>query len=247
MHPEILLEQRAAVSALSLVAALIYGVAGARASGCAEQSAAARYAVAAVALVIAALGSVGPISPAILYGVLCLMLVSVYGADVLKQERARRRRVASLALRPVADAVPTFWIGTAAASSFMLTPYVVLDQQRIAALLVGFCALATAAIAWRVATAPVQLAGKDVASERVHDRTMRCMRSGIASVLAVGSIMVFISFENSELRSVLPLQRALHFASLGLWVTFAIWVVAVCIWAAWHVRRFETTSFPTAP
>ncbi len=52
MQPESLVGQRVAVSAVALLAALVYGFAGARMSGCAEQSAAARFAVAAGALTL---------------------------------------------------------------------------------------------------------------------------------------------------------------------------------------------------
>lgn len=124
-------------------------------------------------------------------------------------------------------------------------PYVLLDEQRIAALLVGFCVLAMAAIAWRVASAPAQLAGEDVRSERVRDRTMRGVRSGITAVLAVGSVFVFISFENADLPSVIPLQRALQVVSEAVWATFASSVILWWTWGAWHVRRLGRASVPT--
>ncbi len=117
----------------------------------------------------------------------------------------------------------------------MLTPYVVFGEQRAAALMVGMCALVMAAIAWRVASAPVHLAGGDVQLERIRDRVMRSRRAGITAVLAVGIIFVFISFVNAELPVVMPVQRIFHVASLVMWA--ALWA-----WEAWYVHNLDRSS-----
>ena len=246
MQIEHVLEERIAVSAIALLAAAVYGLAGARTSSCSAQSAPARYTVAAVALALLPLCWIGPVPPVASYGVLCMALASVYVVDTLKQERARRRRVASLEPRPPADALPIVWIATAAASAFMLAPYVVLGEEPVAASFVALCALATAAFAWRVATAPEQLAGNDVRAERKADRALRGMRAGVASVLAIGSIMVFMSFENSSLPSVLPLQRTLLSVAQTIWVSFGISIV---LWWRWCTRGLHGSgaSFPVDP
>ncbi len=222
MYSEAFVE-RLAILAIAVLAAAVYAVRGTR-----EQ----RFVVPPVALVIAVLVGFGFVAPVIAYGLLCLAMVSGY---LVREERARRRRVASLAPRPAVDAVPTIWIVSAAASALMLTPYVVFAEQRAAALLVGACALVMAAIAWRVASAPEQLAGLNIQLERMRDRAWRSRRAGITAVLAVGIVFTFISFVNAELPVVMPVQRTLHLASFVLWV-------ALCAWAAWYVHRLDRLS-----
>lgn len=191
-----------------------------------------RLLVAPVALVIGVLVGLGAVPPVVGYGLLCLAMVSVY---LVREEHARRRRVASLAPRPMVDAVPMVWIASAAASAFMLTPYVVFAEQRAAALMVGACALVMAAIAWRIASAPVELTGTDVPLERVRDRVWRSRRAGIAAVLAIGIVFVFISFVNAELTVVMPVQRVFLLVSLLGWAALAAWV-------AWYVHRLDRLS-----
>ncbi len=217
--------QRLVVSVVAVLAAVVY------ASGWGPGTLS-RFIVAPVALVIAVLVALGIVPPVVAYGLVCLALVSVY---LLREEHARRRRVASLAPRSAADVVPTVWVLCAAASALMLTPYVVFGEQRAAALMVGICALVMAAIVWRIASAPVQLAGGDIQSERMRDRAMRSRRAGITAVLAVGSIMVFISFVNAELPVVMPVQRIFHLASFVVWV--ALWA-----WETWYVHHLGRAS-----
>lgn len=226
MHPEVDI-QRLTVAAVAALTAVVYAWRDAR-----EQ----RFLVAPVALAIAVLVGLGIVEPVVAYGLLCLTMVSVY---LVREERAHRRRVASLAPRPAVDAVPTVWIVSAAASAFMLTPYVLFAQQRAAALLVGACALVMAAIAWRIASAPVELDGDDVRSERMRDRASRLRRAGLTAVLAIGIVFVFISFVNSELRVLMPVQRVFLFASFLAWTS--LWV-----WVSWYVGRLDRASCSAA-
>jgi hypothetical protein len=213
------------VSGFAVLAAILFVVLAARAARCDVGTALSRFAVAAVALVIAMLVFLRVASPVVGYGMLCLALVSVYLFDLLQEERARRRRVASLTPRPAAEATPAAWVAIAAASVLMLAPYVILGEQRAAALMVGICALVMAGIGWRVASAPVLLKGDDVRSERIRDRALRFRRVGLSAVVAVGSIMVFIGFVNRDLPAVLPLQRILSSASFVTWAGLLAWVM----------------------
>ena len=181
-----------------------------------------RYCIAAVALGIALLVLPGIVSPVVGYGLLCLALGSKYLFDLLHDERARRRRVAPLTPRPFADVVPTIWIALAATSVLMLTPYVMLGEERAAAFLVGACVLGLAAIAWRITTAPVQLEGEcNPHAERMHDRAMRYRKAGLSCVIAIGTIMVFVDFVYSGL----AFQRLFGLLSMGLWAGLAVWVI----------------------
>jgi hypothetical protein len=188
-------------------------------------SAPARFAIAFVALVIAVLVLLRVTSPVIGYGALCLALVSVYLFDLLRAEHARRRRVASLTPRPAAEVVPTIWVAIAMASVLLLAPYVILDEQRAAALMVGICVFVMAGIAWRVASAPIQLRGEDIRSERMRDRASRFKKAGMSAVVAIGSIFVFISFVNADLSpAIFQSQRILLLISFATWAGLWAWV-----------------------
>lgn len=111
----------------------------------------------------------------------------------------------------------------------------VFGEQRAAALMVGICALVIALIAWRIASAPVHLAGEDIQAERMRDRALRTRRAGNTAVLAVGSIFVFITFVNAELPVVLPVQLIFNLTSLVVWA-------ALLAWKAWYVHNLDRSS-----
>jgi hypothetical protein len=170
-----------------------------------------------------------------------LTLAGFQLADLLQDERARaqRRRVALLAPRPTADVVPTVWVALAVAAGLMLAPYVFLGEQRVAAVIVGFCAFVMAGIAWRIASAPRQLYGEDVRYERIRDRYSRTRKAGVTAVLAMGTIMVFISFVNYNLPTVLPFQRTL----LGVsWWTWALSGVSLMLYCTYLGRQASSAS-----
>ena len=142
-------------------------------------------------------------------------------------------------VRPVADIVPTVWVALAVAAGLMLAPYVFLDEQRVAAVIVGFCAFVMAGIAWRIASAPRQLFGEDVRYERVRDRYSRTRKAGVTAVVAIGTIMVFMSFVNYNLATVLPLQRTLLSVS---WWTWALSGVSLILYCTYLGRHAASTS-----
>lgn len=224
MHPGTFSEGLAVIAVAAFSATLL-AVLGVCAAHCDEGLARSRFATAAVMLALAALVFFRLASPVVGYGMLCLAGVSVYLSDLLRQENARRRRVASLTPRPAAEAVPAVWVALGAASVLLLVPYVILGEQRAAALMVGACALVMAGIAWRIASAPVQLRGDDLRSERARDRALRFAQSGLTAVSAIGSIMVFIGFVNAGSLAV-SLQRVLHLVSFVTWVLLAAWVMS---------------------
>ncbi|MDP9111548.1 MAG: hypothetical protein M3M96_07950 [Candidatus Eremiobacteraeota bacterium] len=219
------ISESAAIGAVALLCAIVNVGLGIRAGRCDRTSALSRFSVAFIALVVAVLVFVPIVSPVAGYGVLCLALVSVFLFDLLREEHTRRRRVASLTPRPAAEPVPSVWVAIAVASVLMLAPYVILGEQRAAALIVGACAFVMAGIAWRIASAPMQLEGEDIQTERVRDRASRSRKAGLTAVLAIGSIFVFISFVNADLPAVLPLQRTLLLVSLLTWSGLWAWVM----------------------
>ncbi len=217
-----------AVGAVAGLTVIVHAVAGIRERRCDTASALAHFVVALSALVLAFLILIRVVSPVVGYALLCLALTGHPLFDLLQDEHMRRRRVASLAPRPVAEVVPTIWIAIAAASVAMLAPYVILGEQRSAALIVGICAFVMAGIAWRFASAPIQLHGEDIRYERTRDRASRTRKAGLTAVIAMGSIMVFIMFVNSDLPVVLPLQRIFVGVSFFTWAASAVWVILYC-------------------
>lgn|GEM_PF-1442034 len=215
----------AATSAFAGSVLIIYGILGIRQRRCDPVSARKSFAVALLALVLALLMLPQVLSPVVGYSLLCLALAGSQLFDLLQDERARRRRVASLAPRPNAEAIPTVWVALAVASALLLAPYVILGEQRAAAVIAGVCAFVMAGISWRIASAPVQLHGEDIRQERMRERAARMRKAGVAAVIAMGSIMVFISFVNSQLPTVLPLQRTLLNVSWWTWAVSGVWVI----------------------
>ncbi|MGD1065944.1 MAG: hypothetical protein ABR975_03945 [Vulcanimicrobiaceae bacterium] len=199
-------------------------IVGMRERRCDADAARIRFIVVSVSLVIAALILTRVLSSVVGYAMLCLALVGSQLVNLLREEHAHRRRVASLIPRPAADAVPTVWVAIAVASVMMLAPYVILGEERVAALLVGLCAIAMAGIAWRIASGPVQLHGDNIRYERMHDRALRSRKAGLSAVIAIGAIYAFICFVNVGLSAVLPLQRLLVPVAFVTWAGLAAWV-----------------------
>jgi hypothetical protein len=241
MHQPTPYDQNLAVAAVALLAAIAYGILGFRNRQCDPPYAHTFFATASVAFVITALVLLQTVSPVVGYSLLCLALAGFQLAHLLQDERARaqRRRVALLAPRPAADAVPTVWVALAVATGLMLAPYVFLDERRVAAVIVATCAFVTAGIAWRIATAPRQLFGEDLRYERVRDRYSRTRRAGVTAVVAMGTIMVFISFVNYNLHAVPPLLRTLQSVS---WWTWAVSAISVVLYCTFFGRQPSSTS-----
>ena len=227
-----------AVSAVCVLAALVHALLGIRARRWDPSSAFLHFAVASVALVIAAFVLLGVVSPIIGYATLCVALACFTLFDLLQDEHTRRLRVASLAPRPTAEFVPTVWIAISMASVLLLVPYVTLGEQRGAALIVGIGALVMAGIAWRIASAPVQLYGEDIRSERMRDRASRSRKAGVTATVAVGTVFAFISFVNSGLPAVLPLQRLFLTVSFLTWACLGVWVVLYSL----YLGRLSSSS-----
>jgi hypothetical protein len=222
--------EQSIVAGTSILAGVVY-IASPLRPHCLE-SMSARVGVGVVAFAIAALVMLGQIAPVIAYAILCLSMVSVYIVDLVQEEHARRRRVASLSPRPRADRIPAIWAVVAALSAAMVTPYILEESNRVAASIVGACAIAMAAIAWRIASAPLQLLGDDPEAELAADRASRARRTYITSALAVGSVFVFANFVNPTSGVDTPVERAVRFLVLLVWV-------GLVFWGTFYVRRLD--------
>jgi hypothetical protein len=241
MHHLTTYDRNLAIAAVAFLATIVYGILGIRNRDCDPPYARAFFATALVAFVIAVLVVSQALSPVVGYSLLCLALAGFQLADLLQDERARtrQRRVALLAPRPAAEIVPTVWVALAVAAALMLAPYVILDEQRVAAAIVAVCALFMAGIAWRIASAPRQLFGEDVRYERMRDRYSRTRKAGLTAIIAMGSVMVFMSFVNYDLHAVLPLLRTLQSVS---WWTSVLSGVSLILYCTYLGRRLSPTS-----
>ncbi len=242
MHTGTLVEhQRLVVEAVAGLAAVFYAGLGVRVGSSKMASALARYVVASVSLGAGSLLALGRIPAVVAYGLLCLAITCIPAADLWHEGRGHKRRVASLAPRPMADTVPTVWVVVAAISPLMLTPYVALREQVAAAFMVGVSALVMATIAWRLASSPVQLTGDDdLKLERMRECAWRSKYAGVTAVIAVGSVMVFIGFVNADLPVVTPVQGILSNLSFIVWAGLAAWWAACWIW---YGHRLSQSSF----
>ncbi|MGH7736649.1 MAG: hypothetical protein ACREMP_02085 [Candidatus Tyrphobacter sp.] len=110
----------------------------------------------------------------------------------------------------------------------------ILDEQRIAAAIVAVCTFLMAGIAWRIASAPRQLFGENVRYERMRDRYSRTRKSGVTAVVAMGSIMVFTVFVNSNLHTALPLLRTLQVVSWWMWAVSGVSLIVYCTYLGCH-------------
>ncbi|MDQ6929988.1 MAG: hypothetical protein M3126_04905 [Candidatus Eremiobacteraeota bacterium] len=233
---DILLEQRIVVCATATLAGAVYLLTALRVRrGGGEASAAARFAIAAFVFVIALLVALHVLEPVVGYSLTCFSLVAVFFADLVRDEHMRRRRVALLTPRAAADLVPTAWIAIALLSTLVLVPYVAGGINVAAALISAVCAIAMAAIAWRVASAPTQLSGKDPKIEQLHDRACRARQVGLTCVVAIGSVALFVSFATATPPSFGGLGRVTGIELLVVWA--ALWV-----WQVWYVRRISNVT-----
>ena len=236
--------ERIEIAAIAALVGVVYLVLARRVGRHGEASAAARYAIAAASFVIAALVALGGLAPVVGYSVLCLSLATVFLADLVQEERAHRRRVASLSPRAAADRVPTVWIAITLLATLTLVPYVLGGVDVVPASIAVACALAMVAIAWRVASAPTQLTGEDCQgdpqTEHLRDRASRARRTGLTCVVAIGSIALFIGFVNATPPAVGGLGRITVIEMLLVWA--ALWV-----WQAWYVRRVSQSARTIAP
>lgn len=216
-----LVDQRLVISGTAALTAIVVGTSALRASG--RLVAIARCAVACGALADVALILTSVIAPEIGYALLGLLLVTVYLAEVVQDERERKRRTASLAPRPRIDIVLGIWIVAALLSALMLAPYVLDETHRLAAAIVGLCTIAMAGIAWRIAAAPQQLDGENPERERVKTRKHRVIRVAITSGLAVAIVFVFSAFVNQLSPNVTALEWYVDDVSFYAFLGIVIW------------------------
>jgi hypothetical protein len=225
------LEEKILISAMGVLAAAVY--LGYTRRSCAEHSKAASYLVGLGSLLLAAVVAIGALQPTIGYALICLLMVLAYVVDLVQEERAHRRRVASLAPRPRAELLPALWTVIAALSAGMVVPFVLAGHDAVAAFVVGACTLVMAGVAWRLASAPMQLEGEDPARERVQGRAWRALRSGISSALAVAIIFVFSSFSLKGFSTSLPVEREIITLSFTLWIVIGLATVLY----VWGIKR----------
>jgi len=238
--PSQLFIERIMVSAVAVFAGIVYLLAALRVKRNGKGSASARMGIAAFTFLVAGLVALRELDPVIGYSLTALSLVAVSIVDLVREERARVRRIAALAPRPVAEVVPTLWIVAALVSLLALVPYLWLGNERLPATIAGACVLAMAAIAWRIASAPTQLTSANPAKERICEQASRMRKSGMACVLACGIVFVFVNFVNGTLPAVDGVERFWALAMFVLWA--GLWV-----WTSVYVKRLSHATPVVSP
>lgn len=211
----------------ALMGVVFLAIALRRRAGSEPASAYPVYLFAATGFAIAALVWLRAIAPIIGYDVLCVTPAGFYLADLLEDERERRRRVALLAPRPPVEMVPAIWIGvTALATTAPLLWFVLGSAGRVQeliaqALITWLCALAIVAIAWRIASAPMQLTGEDPHAEQLRERVLRARKAAISCAVALGIVNAFITVAMQT--TVLAGADAEKWILQALWFGLIIW------------------------
>lgn len=232
---DILFAQRIVVFATAILAGAVYLLTALRVRHGGEASAPARFAIAGFVFVIALLVMMRVLEPVVGYSLTCFSLVAVFFVDLLRDEHMRRRRVAMLKPRSAAEFVPAVWIAVTLLSTLVLLPYIAGGINVTAALISATCAIAMAAIAWRVASAPMQLSGNDPRVEHLRERACRARQVGLTCVVAIGSLALFVSFSIVRPPAFGGLGRITGIEMLVVWA--ALW-----IWQVWYVRRISNQT-----
>ncbi|MDH2909448.1 MAG: hypothetical protein PXZ07_04950 [Candidatus Eremiobacteraeota bacterium] len=230
---------RMLLALFSAFVGLVVLVLALRARSRGEASGPVRFTLASAAFAIAALEALGDLAPVVGYSILCLSVASFFLADLLLDERTRRRRVALLTPRPATELIPTLWIAMTLLSTSALVPYLLGGVAVAPALITAGCAIAMAAIAFRIASAPTQLIGEDPQAERLRDRLFRSRQTGIVCVVAVGTLFAFVTFANETSPTLGGLGRAIYLATTMVWVGLAAWQF-------WYVRRISIAATPSS-
>jgi len=157
------------------------------------------------------------VPPTVAYALLCLVLAARSIVDQVAEECAPRRRSAVMGRSRRVDPVLLIWVVLAAVSALLLVPWVLVQTDRVAAIVVTGCAATMVAVAWRIASAPPLLLGDDLEAEQIVDRETRATRTGKACFLAIAASAVFLSFSGSSVASAMILLGLGLFAWMRLY------------------------------
>jgi len=158
----------------------------------------ARYIVSAVGFVMMAAVLTHLITPPVAYAFLCLAMAGRSLADQIVEEQTPRRRSTVIGRSRSIDPVLIIWIGLTGVSSFFLIPWLFDNAYLAAAIVVMLCVATMLVVAWRIASAPPLLFGKDLEAETVVDRETRVLRTGNACLLTIVAVTLFIAFMGGQ-------------------------------------------------
>lgn len=192
----------------------------------------ARYLVSGVGFVLMAAVLAHLIAPAVAYAFLCLSMAARSLADQIVEEQAPRRRSTVIGRSRSIDPVLAIWIALTGVSTLFLTPWLLSSAYQVAATIVVLCVLTVIVVAWRIASAPPLLFGKDLEAEEVVDRETRVLRTGNACFLTVIAVMLFIAFMGG--------QQGFIDHRFEVWTLEALWIVLFA-WARLYARHLART------
>jgi len=168
----------------------------------------------ALCLIAAALELLRPVPFFLPYALICLAAAFITYLAYAQFRRAVDRRVAPLERRSVLDALPLWSIlATLCALSAALL-LAVLPELRAGALIVAAATLLLGITAWRIATTPSLLLGRDPQVEYALDRRLREARATGTAVLACGPIVIFAAFAANDGRALTTIAQDLAVVAL---------------------------------
>jgi hypothetical protein len=176
-------------------------------------------------LAFAACCALGVGTPALWYAAAFLTLSGVMAAVFLHVRSVAKKRIALLSTRSATEVVPWYWFAAAAVVAVAALAWSELREPGWPALLICAAALASAWLAWRIATMPALLSGDDVPAERYVDEHLRFGRATAVLLFAFVEVFVFVMFDigrSGTFRGSAVLAWTTAFA----WLAFSAWTIA---------------------
>lgn len=192
----------------------------------------ARYVVSGVGFMTTAAVLAHLITPAVAYAFLCLSMAGRSLADQIVEEQTPRRRSTVIGRSRSIDPTLAIWITLTGVSSVVLIPWLLNGAYRVAATIVVLCVFTMIVAAWRIASAPPLLFGKDLEAEEVLDRETRVLRTGNACFLTVIAVTLFIAFMGG--------QQGFIDHRFEVWGLEALWI-GLFVWARLYARHLART------
>lgn len=173
-----------------------------------------------ITIAVGIIAAVSRIQPAVLYGVLCLIMSSITGITYMQLRNMQAKRVAVLAPRSATSVIPAYWYALSIVNALSILTFATHPELRIPAILVCLSSLATMALASRLAHLPALLSGDDVPAEQLVDDRVRTLRT--CNVLSLAVVQPFV-FCSQLLKYANDVQTATMFFTLAIFLAYMAW------------------------
>jgi len=176
-------------------------------------------------IVFAVCCAMGLGTPALWYAAAFLTLSVGMAAAFLHVRLAATKRIALLESRSATEVVPWYWFAAATVVALGAVAWSELREPGWPAPLVCAAALASAWLAWRIATAPALLTGDDVPAERFVDEHLRFGRATAVLLFAFVEVFVFVMFDIGR-SGTFRGSEVIAWTTAFAWLAFSAWTIA---------------------